>query len=162
MSRTKPHIGKNLSYKWKHIIIDPPLGHPILFDGKVVGGILGRMEMWRGSVRVILLDGIEIIPEYRRKGIGTSLVKWIQGECDLILGSITEDECKPFWKTVGAEFRPLPLDCFAEHMLPTIHTKEPVFFFMTDHSLGREYAETFAKEVPDLMRKFPNGPPTYV
>lgn len=161
MSEDKISFGNSLTYMWKHIIIDPIAGYPILLNDKEVGGILFRRGLWREGVRVLMLEGIEIIPEYRGRGIGSFIIKACKDKCDLLLGSITEDEAKPFWKKVGAEFRPLPLDCFPEHMLPTIHTKEPVFFFMTNHPKGKEFAEFFATEVPKLMKDLP-APPSHV
>lgn len=143
---------------WKYITVDWQFSYPILLNGKEIGGFFFRDEIWRDGVRVLMMEGIELDPEYRNKGIGTDIIKMFREQCDLLIGSITEDEPKSFWKKLGAEFRDLPLDCFPDHMLPTIHTKEPVFFFMTDNPKAREWAETFAREVPKLMKKLPPHP----
>ncbi len=121
---------------WKYITVDWQYSYPILLYGKEIGGFFFRDEVWKGGIKVLMMEGIELDPEYRGKGIGTDIVRMLYQQCDLLLGSITENEPKPFWKKVGAEFRPLPLDCFPDHMLPTIHTKDPVFFFMTSAKMG--------------------------
>lgn len=146
-------FGESLSYKWKYIEIDPPFGVPILFNGKEIGGFLIRPETWKGEVEVVMFEGIEIDPEYRGKGIGTDVVNMVLEQCDLLIGSITEDEPKPFWLKMGAEFRPIPIDCFPARTLHTVHTETPVFFFITQHEQGRKWAEIFAREVPGLMKQ---------
>ncbi len=148
-------FGDKFTYKWKYIIIDPMFGLPILFNGKEVGGFYIRSETWRHGVEVVMMEGIEIDPEYRGRGIGTEVVKMLLEQCKLMVGSITEDEAKPFWKKMKAEFRPIPLESFPEYMLPTIKTKDPIFFFITRDPLARTWAEMFAVEVPKLMKDLP-------
>lgn len=145
-------FGEKLTYKWKYIIIDPPFGIPILLDGKEIGGLFIRVDSWGKNIEVVSLEGIEIDPVYRGKGIGKGIVEMLKEQCTMIIGSITEDEPKPFWKKVGAELRDIPLDSFPQRMHPTIHTKEPKFFFITKNPEARDLAERFAAQLPDAMR----------
>jgi GNAT superfamily N-acetyltransferase len=146
-------FGEELNYRWRYITIDPPFGYPIMCDGIEIGGYLTRQEIWRGDVRVVMLEGIELSPSARGHGIGTEFVKQTLAQCDMIVGSITEDEPKPFWRKMGAELRPLPLENFPKRYLPTIHTKEPVLFFIANTPKARELGEIFAREVPELMKQ---------
>ena len=138
---------------FKHIVIDYPLGYELRVQDVPVGGFYIREETWKGQIKAILLEGVEIEPEHRRKGIGRALVRQLLERGDIIIGSITEDECKPFWKKMNAVFRPLPLEYFAEKYLPSITTKEPQFFYITKNAKAREMAEQLAVEVPLLMKK---------
>lgn len=138
---------------WKHIIIDYPLGYEIRVQDVPVGGFFIREETWRGRIKAILLEGIEIEPEHRGKGIARAVVRQLLERGDVIVGSITEDDCKPFWKKIGAVFKPLPLEYFAERYLPSIHTEEPQFFYITKNPQARELAEQLATEVPQLMKR---------
>ncbi len=155
MNKRRITLGDALTYKWKYIVIDPVAGWPIYLDGKEVGGFLVRVEVWGGGVRTILVEGIEIDPEFRGRGIAGEVVRRLFKISDLILGSITEDEAKPFWEKMGAIFKPLPLSSFPEHTLPTVKSKHPVLFFITNHPEGKKMGEVFAREVPDLMKKLP-------
>lgn len=138
---------------WKHIIIDYPLGYEIRVQDVPVGGLFIREETWRGGIKAILLEGVEVEVEHRRKGIGKAIVKQLLERGDVLIGSITEDECKPFWKKIGAVFHPLPLEYFGEKYLPSITTKEPQFFYITKNPKARELAEQLAIEVPLLMKR---------
>lgn len=91
-------FGYEATRPWKYIIIDPVAGYPILLNGKEIGGFYFRSEMWKQNIRVIIIEGIELDPEYCNKGVGTEIVQFLRSQCDLLLGSITEDEPKAFWK----------------------------------------------------------------
>lgn len=127
-----------------------------MVNGVEVGGFLVRDEKWRGGIRVTYLEGIEIDPEHRNKGIGRAVIRQLVERGDMVIGSITEDECKPFWAKVGAVMRPLPLEVFGEQYLPSITTKEPQFFYITKNPKARELAEEMAVELPILMAREKN------
>lgn len=150
-------FGDALTYKWKHITIDPPRGLPILLNGKEIGGFFIRLDMFPPPLNVVAVEGIELDPEYRGHGIGTEVINMLIEQCDMLVGSITEDEPKPFWRKLGAEFRDIPLQNFPDKMLHTIHTKHPKFFFITKNPEAKAMAEFFAKEIPDLMLKEKQG-----
>jgi len=138
---------------FKYIKIDYPFGNKLMVNGVEVGGFFIREEKWRGGVKVILLEGIEIEPEHRNKGIARAVVRQLLERGDVVIGSITEDECKPFWKKVGAVMSHLPLEVFNEKYLPSIKTKEPQFFYITKNPKARELAEEMAINLPVLMAK---------
>lgn len=137
---------------FKHITIDYPLGYELRVQNVPVGGFFIRDEKWRGGIKAIFLEGIEIDPEHRGKGIGRATIKQLLERGDILIGSITEDECKPFWKSIGAVMHLLPLDCFNEKYLPSITTKEPQFFYITKNPKAAELAEQLAREMPQLMK----------
>lgn len=138
---------------FKYIKIDYPLGNALRVNGVEVGGFLIRDEVWKGGIKVIFLEGIEIEPEHRGKGIGRAVVKQLLERGDMIIGSITDDECKPFWKSIGAVMSLLPLESFAEKYLPSITTKEPQFFYITKNPKAKELAEQMARELPGLIQE---------
>jgi len=138
---------------FKYIQIDYPFGNVLRVNGVEVGGFLIRDEKWKDGIKVIFLEGLEIEPEHRGKGIGRAVVRQLLERGDMIIGSITDDESKPFWKSIGAQMRLLPLDSFAERYLPSITTKEPQFFFITKNPKAREMAETMARELPAMMKE---------
>lgn len=148
-------FGDGLTHIWKYIIIDPPAGLPILLNGKEIGGLFLRLDLFPPelNLNIVAVEGIEIEPEYRNKGIGTMVVKMLAEQCDMLVGSITEDEPKPFWKKMGAEFSPVPFESFPDHMQPTIHSKEPQFFWITNNPKASKVAASFAGMLPELMQE---------
>lgn len=156
MKKEEISFGNEVTWKWKYIIIDPVAGQPIIYKGKEVGGVLMRCEQWKDGIVCIMVEGIELDPEYRGLGIASYIIRKLMKQCDLMIGCITEDQPKQFWKRMGAEFRPIPLECFPNYMRLTISTADPIYFFITDHPKAREFAETFAREVPEMMRGIPD------
>lgn len=137
---------------FRHIIIDYKMGHQIRLNGVEVGRFILRDEVWKDNVKVSLLDGIEIDPEYRGKGIGRAVIRQLMERVDMIVGSITEDDCKPFWRAMGAKFYDLPVDVFPDKVKETIHTDTPLFFYITKNPKAAEYAQTIGEKLPDLLR----------
>lgn len=146
-------VGSRPDRPFKYIKIDYPFGNAILVSGVEVGGFLIRDEVWKGGVKTIFLEGIEIEPEHRGKGIARAVIKQLLERGDMVIGSITDDECKPFWKSIGAVMHLLPLETFGERYLPSITTKEPQFFYITKNPKAAELAEQMAKELPILMMR---------
>jgi GNAT superfamily N-acetyltransferase len=151
-SQTLQFSGRQIR-PWKHIIINAPFGNAILLNDEVVGGVLVRKETWQGGIKTLLIEGIEIEPEFRRKGIARAVVKMMLKQCDLLVGSITDDECKPFWQKMGAQFCPLPIDVFPPEVLKTITTKEPLLFFFAKTPEARAVGMRAGRELPDLLKK---------
>jgi len=146
-------FGVEQNRPWKHIVIDYPYGHPIRVGKEEVGGFLVRKETYRGGIKAYLMEGIEIDPEFRNKGIANHVVKSLLKGCDIMIGSITDDECKGFWKKMGAEFSDIPLESFPDNLLPSIKTKEPLFFWITKNPAARELAIMMGQEIPKLMKQ---------
>lgn len=138
---------------WKHIVIDYPYGHPIRVGKDVVGGFLIRKQTYIGGIKAYLIEGIEIEPEFRNRGIANHVIKTLLTGCDVMIGSITDDESKGFWKKMGAEFSPIPLESFPDNLLPSIHTKDPLFFWITKNPEARKLAMRMGEEVPKLMKE---------
>lgn len=145
-------------YEWKHIEIDYHYAIPIVFNGERAGAMLPKTLKSRTGIEIIEVHGIEVYPEYRRKGIAEVCVKMMLEQCDMLIGCITEDQPKPFWQAMGAEFRPIPLDCFGR-TLSTVHTEEPVFFFIAKNDEARKEGEKYGAEMPGMMRAFNKLPP---
>ncbi len=143
-----------LTYKFKYIVIDYPLGMPILLNGKVVGGFLLRLKSVRGGIKVAFFEGIEIEPEYRRRGIAREVIKMLKKQTDLIIGSITEDEPKPFWISMNAKIFDLPLECFHENIRSTVHTKDPKMFYITNSYKASKLGNEICLDVPKTMPSF--------
>jgi hypothetical protein len=144
-------LGDKVSRPWKEVIIDYPLGYPILLAKKEVGGLLVRALDLPEGLRCLEVHGIEVDLKHRRKGIASLVIKALLDQCDMLIGAITEDGPKPFWLKMEAEFRAIPLDAFGS-TLKTVHTKEPVFFFITKNPKAKKYGEMMAEETPKLMR----------
>ncbi len=135
----KINFGHETNYTFKHIIIDEKFGFPITVEGVEVGGILmDLMKEGKNGRTVCRIVGMEIKPEHRKKGIGRRVVKILKKKFEGILGAITEDPPKKFWKRCGAEFRLIPLETFPEHQLKTVYTKEPVLFMISADKQLRE------------------------
>lgn len=138
----KFQFGKDRSFTFKDVIIDEKTGYPIIVDGVEVGGILvDRMEKgnrWK-CIRVL---GIEIYPEHRRRGIAKRVLKFFLKKNTGMIGAITEDDNKKFWKKMGAEWVAIPWEAFTERQKETMHTKEPLFFCISkDKALRDEMFE---------------------
>lgn len=146
-------FGEQGPYTWKHIIIDYPVATPILLNGIQVGAFFAKGLTFHENLKVIEMHGIEIYEEYRRRGVAKMVVQMLIEQCDMLIGSITEDQPKPFWLHMGAHFRLIPLDAFGK-TIDTVHTKEPMFFFITENARAKLYGEKYAVEVPKLMREF--------
>jgi len=144
--------GKHPNSKFRHIFIDYPYGYSLLLKGVEVGRFLIREEKYSNGLKIFFLEGMEIDPEYRNRGIGKALIKLLGERVDMIVGSITEDEAKPFWLKVGAEFRDLPKDSFPKHLVHTVTSEEPVFFFITKNPKAKKMAENMAKFIPQAMK----------
>lgn len=140
------------SYEWRHIEIDYAQAIPIYLNEVQIGAMLPKALQSEG-LNIIEMHGIEIYPEYRMRGFAEATVRMLLNDCDMMIGSITEDPPKPFWLAMGAEFRPIPLDAFGK-TLDTVHTEEPVFFFITENEKARGMGERYAREVPNIMREF--------
>lgn len=149
-------FGDSLTYKWKYIEIDPPRGLPILLNGKEIGGFCLKLDMFPPelNLEIVAMEGIEIDPEYRGRGIGKMVVNMFVEQCDMLVGSITEDGAKPFWKAVGAEFHPIPYLSFPERMRHTVDSKDPQFFWITKNPKAAAVAKNFAMLLPELMKQF--------
>lgn len=146
-------IGEPRTYIWKHIKIDYSTAMPILWEGKEVGAFLAQPMHIAEGIKVMEMHGIEVYPEYRHMGIATAVVNMLMQQCDMLIGAITEDQPKPFWLNMAAQFRSIPLDAFGK-TLDTVHTDDPVFFFITKNPRAAKYAEMYAVEVPKIMRQF--------
>ena len=142
--------GQQQDRPFKHITIDYPYGHPLRLKGVEVGGVLMRNENIRG-LTVMFLEGIEIDPEYRNRGIGKAVIKLLLERCDMLIGTITEDEAKPFWLKTGAVFRSLPKTGFPEYLIHTVTSEDPVFFFITKNPQAVKLAEEMAERIPKEM-----------
>lgn len=142
-----------LTYEFKHIVIDYPRGMPILLEGKVVGGFLVRLSKVRGGVRVVFFEGIEINPEYRRRGIAKEIIKMLRKQSDLIIGCITEDQPKPFWESVGARMFDLPRESFPEKFRASVHSEEPKMFYITDSYQASKLGDEICQETHKNMNK---------
>ncbi len=149
-------FGDALTYKWKYIEIDPPFGLPILFNGKEVGGFTLKLDLFPPelNLEIVAMEGIELDPEYRGRGIGRMVVNMFVEQCDMLVGSITEDDAKPFWKAMGAEFYPIPYMSFPEPMRHTVGSKDPQFFWITKNPKAAAVAKSFAMILPELMKNF--------
>ncbi len=145
-------FGEELTYRWKYITIDPIAGIPIFLNRREIGGFLVTPSMLPGNIKMLSMEGIELDPEYRRLGIGTEVVNMLIEQCDIILGSVTEDEPKPFWTRMNAEFRDIPRKAFPDNQQASIHTDTPQVFFITENGNAKYYAEQFAKALPALLR----------
>lgn len=139
-------------YEWRHIEIDYAQAIPIYLNKVQIGAMLPKPLQSEG-LDIIEMHGIEIYPEYRRRGFAEATVRMLLADCDMLIGSITEDGPKPFWLALGAEFRPIPLDAFGK-TIDTVHTEEPVFFFITENEKAKALGEMYAREVPKIMRQF--------
>lgn len=148
--------GSKPDSKFRHIIIDYPYGNALRVQNQEVGRFLVRDETWKGGIKVIFMEGVEIDPEYRGKGIGKAFVKQMMERGDIIIGSITDDESKPFWTKVGGKMMPIPLDAFAEKYLPSITTKDPQFFYITKNPEAEKQAHYMAKQVVQFMYESKN------
>lgn len=146
-------FGKERSFTFKDVIIDEKTGYPIIVDGVEVGGILvDRME--KGNKwKVIRVLGIEIYPEHRKKGIAKRVLKFFLKKNTGMIGAITEEGNKGFWKKMGAECMSIPLEAFTPRQLETMHTKEPLFFCITqDKSLRDEMFEMMKTSWDEIMK----------
>jgi hypothetical protein len=106
--KEKISFGKELNYLFKYIDIDEKWGTPIFIENEVVGGVLvSSMEVLLAEkydcpfFSETLLHGIEIEPKWRRKGIAKEVIKRVVEKSDVVVGSITDKDALPFWKSVG-------------------------------------------------------------
>lgn len=134
----KFQFGKERSFTFKDVVIDEKTGYPIIVEGVEVGGILIDRMVKGNKWKVIPCLGIEIYPEHRKKGIAKRVLKFFLKKNNGMIGAITEEGNKGFWKKMGAEFKPIPYEAFTEKQKATIHTKEPLFFCISKDKALRE------------------------
>ena len=65
-------MAQQRSYEWQYPNMEH---HLILVDGRAAG----RIIVWRSESRIQLVD-VTLLPEYQGRGIGTSLLRGLQGE----------------------------------------------------------------------------------
>lgn len=131
-------FGQEMTYVFKDVAIDEKIGFPISFNGEKVGGILYEKitvlnhEVSReNGFTYVLLKGIEIEKDFRRRGIAKQIVEIIRKDCDALVGAITEKEAITFWAKVGAKLFVVPekyLSFFDG--CPDITTGSPLTFFI--------------------------------
>lgn len=143
--------GSKPDSKFRHIVIDYPYGNALRVQNEEVGRFLVRDETWKDGIKVIFMEGVEIDPEYRGRGIGKAFVKQMLERGDMIIGSITEDESKPFWTKMGGVMMPIPLEAFENKYLPSITTKDPQYFYITKNPEAAKQAEYMGKKVVEHM-----------
>ncbi len=82
------------------------IGQSLLEDGKVIGGIISYKDnfvLLGVPLKVVTICAIEIIPEYRNKGIATSIIKDILTQCDCISAAVQDEKAWDWWKKMGAK-----------------------------------------------------------
>lgn len=65
-------MAQQRSYEWQY----PDMDHRVIL---MKGQKAGRIIVWRGEERIQLVD-ITLLPQYRREGIGTILLRVLQAE----------------------------------------------------------------------------------
>lgn len=99
------------TYKWKYIKIDEGDGHPLTVDGVVVGGVLAK---WHYDFTKLTceVNGIEILPEYRRKGVARAVIEAFKEQGKMapmvMTGGLDDTTCIPFWKSLGVTILEMP------------------------------------------------------
>lgn len=146
-------FGRERTFTFKDVIIDEKTGYPFTVDGVEVGGILIDCMEKGKEWKVIRCLGIEIYPEHRRKGIAKKVLKFFLKKNTGMIGAITEEDNKGFWKKMGAEFLPIPMELMTERQSRTVHTKEPLFFCIThDKKLRDEMFEMMESSWNEIIK----------
>ncbi len=129
------------------------VGISLLEDGKIIGGIVYQKDNFpmQGQVfKFFSIVGIELLPEHRNKGKGTSFIKELLTKYDYIHAGVQDEKAWAWWKKMGSEFYlaiSLPED--RGKVNPRIHT----LYFV----LGRDPKKTHT--IKQMLHNATSGMP---
>lgn len=150
-------FGEEYTFPFVEVDINEKIGYPIFKNGISVGGIrLFESMIKEKNLSMVTIEGVEIKPEFRKQGIASHVIQSLVDRYDVVTGSTVEDESPNFWLKMGAIFKKAPFPppmLMTKRMRDSIHTDNPLVFFITKNKEAKEYMLKVLKPLEDYEIK---------
>ena len=141
-------FGEEQTYHFEEVDINIPIGNPIYVDGILVGGLKAHhLKDTELGYKIISIEGIEILPKFRKQGIAKEVIKCFKERYDIVSGGVDNYDSLGFWEKMGAKIIDLP-----KEIIPSFTKKTEIlvsFFISNDEIKLEKMLNKFKKHIED-------------